>query len=200
MSRQLGHSLLCATLSLIIPCCADEADESGDSSSTGDAAQSTSTSNPSPSSSDAEDGGWSSFPDVRTDPYGTQVTATVDEFGCFPECFSNAMANIPLVTPSCTVEFQADSGSPADIPPCDGTSPDDFAVPSGATACYWFRRDHEEYDLTPDDERDDIPDECLPTNAAFAFVEATEGVLSDGEIVATCWALPDPFAPLILCE
>jgi len=152
------------------------------------------------SSSDEEDGGWSSFPDFPTDPYGTQVTATVDEFGCFPECLSNSMPNIGLVTPLCTVEFQPGSGAPLDVPPCDGTKPDDFAVPSGATACYWFRRDHEEYDLTPDDTRDDIAEECGKTNASFVFVEAKEGALSGGDAVATCWATPEPFEPAFLCE
>ena len=125
------------------------------------------------------------LPDVF-DPHGTVVSGPVDADGCFEHCLSDEMpTNNQIVDPYCTIEIQAD-GAPVEIPRCEGSTPDDYAVPDGADVCYWVAVDTELWQLTPDDPRDDVAEACKPANASFKFVERVEGTVASSSVYATC--------------
>ena len=126
------------------------------------------------------------MPDVY-DPFGKLESGPIDPNGCFGWCLSDEMpTNNQIADPYCIVEVQAQQQSPVEIPACDGSTPDDYAVPEGADVCYWFAVDTELWQLTPDDPRDDVAEECKPTNVSFKFVERVEGTLESLSVYATC--------------
>lgn len=125
-------------------------------------------------------------PDVY-DPFGRLESGPIDPDGCFGWCLSDEMpTNNQIADPYCIVEVQAQGQPAVEIPACDGSMPDDYAVPDGAEVCFWFAVDTELWQLTPDDPRDDVAEPCKPTNVSFKFVERIEGTLDSLSLYATC--------------
>ena len=125
-------------------------------------------------------------PDIY-DPFGKLESGPIDPNGCFGWCLSDEMpTNNQIADPFCIVEAQEQGQPPVEIPACEGSTPDDYAVPDGAEVCYWFAVDTELWQLTPDDPRDDVAEPCKPTNVSFKFVERSEGTLDSLSVYATC--------------
>lgn len=128
--------------------------------------------------------------DLMAGPGGDQVADVVDADGCYDHCMWDQNPASAFPDPFCEVELRVGDTAVA-IPECTGSSPDDFAIPGDADACFWFRRDSDAWGDINDDTWDDIPEVCLPTNASFAFEERAEGTVASGTVVATCYVGDD---------